>query len=58
MYSNNEIKELLDYHNITDEEFRKALRKVWVSGCSPNFQYFRVDVHDAIDKVIKQRKAD
>ena len=54
MYSNNEIKELLDYHNITDEEFRNAIGKVWVSGCSPNFQYFRVDVHDAIEKVIKE----
>lgn len=56
MYTVSEVKELLDYHNITDEEYAEALGRVWTRGCAPNFEYFRVDVHDAIDKVIKQRE--
>ena len=54
-YTVSEIKELLDYHKITDEEFEKSIGRVWVKGCAPNFEYFRVDVQDAIDKVIKER---
>ncbi len=54
-YTVSEIKELLDYHKITDEEFWKEIGIDKDLNYCTYLTYIREDVQGAIDRVIKER---